>query len=40
MVFAGIAAGVSLKMLYALQFNGIAYFPELRGVYDFMAVWL
>ena len=39
-VFAGIATGVTLKTLYALQFNGLVYFPELRGVYDFMAVWL
>ena len=39
-VFAGIATGATLKMVYALQFNGIVYFPGLRGVYDFMAVWL
>ncbi len=39
-VFFGIATGAALKMLYALQFNGIVYFPAMRGVYDFMAVWL
>ena len=39
-VFAGISVGAALKILYSLQFNGIAYFPGLRSVYDFMAVWL
>ena len=38
--FSAIGAGTVLKILYSLQFNGIAYFPGLRGVYDFMAVWL
>ena len=39
-VFAAIGSGTVLKILYSLQFNGIAFFPGLRGVYDFMAVWL
>ena len=39
-IFAAIGSGTVLKILYSLQFNGIAFFPGLRGVYDFMAVWL
>ena len=39
-VFAAIGSGSVLKILYSLQFNGIVFFPGLRGVYDFMAVWL
>jgi energy-coupling factor transport system permease protein len=39
-IFAGILVGAVLKTLYSLQHNGVAYFPQLRGVYDFMAVWL
>ena len=38
--FASIAGGIGLKMLYWLQYNGIAYFPPLRGLYDFIAVWM
>ena len=40
LAFAALGSGAALKILYSLQFNGIAYFPGLRGVYDFMAVWL
>lgn len=39
-VFAGITVSAALKTLYSLQFNGIVYYPGLRSVYDFMAVWL
>ena len=39
-LFAAIFAGAVLKTLFLLQHNGVAYFPRLRGVYDFMAVWL
>ena len=40
LAFAALGSGAALKILYSLQYNGIAYFPGLRGVYDFMAVWL
>lgn len=40
LAFAALGSGATLKILYSLQFNGIAYFPRLRDVYDFMAVWL
>jgi energy-coupling factor transport system permease protein len=39
-IFAVILVGATLKVIYSLQHNGVAYFPQLRGVYDFMAVWL
>ena len=39
-IFAAVLVGAALKVIYSLQHNGIAYFPQLRGVYDFMAVWL
>lgn len=39
-LFAGLVVGAGLKILYSLQHNGIAYFPQMRGFYDFMAVWL
>ena len=40
LAFVALGTGAVLKILYSLQFNGIAYFPGLRGVYDLMAVWL
>lgn len=39
-IFAAVLVGAALKVIYSLQHNGVAYFPQLRGVYDFMAVWL
>lgn len=39
-IFAALGIGATLKILYAMQFNGIAYFSSFHFIYDFMAVWL
>lgn len=35
-----IVVGVALKSLYWLQFNGIAYYPSLRLIYDIISIWM
>lgn len=41
---AGCAAAIALvaaaKLLYVVQYNGWAYFPACRGIYDFVRQWL
>lgn len=40
LVLLGLVGATGLKILYLLQHNGILYFPQMRKIYDFMAVWL
>ena len=40
LVFCLLGVGAGLKTLYWLQFNGIAYFAGMRGMYDFIAGWM